>query len=385
MKAVPQFLGAILFVGTAAAAIGAASPPQAARVQAPPKAIKTTPPKEWPDAATAAKQQKDAENRRLFASTAPLVFTMTANFKAVQSDRSPTSTRTFPATLEFPRGDGSSITVALPIRTRGQVRRSTDTCEFAPIRLEFPKDEMKGTVFAAQHVLKLGTHCRNVKEFEQYVLREYAAYRIFNLLSPQSFRVRLARATYVDSVTKKNLGTKYAMFIEGDEDVAKRMGGRLVTQPGPQAHLDTDFFTLMTLFEYMIGNLDVSIINEHNVKLVQTPNRTVYAVPYDFDYSGLVDASYAVPPPGMKVTTVRDRLYRGPCRTAPDLETFFAKFRAIKPSLAPLYDSLPDFDPRAKKEALSYLDEFYRTIDRPSDVKAAFIDPGGGCLTKGVM
>jgi hypothetical protein len=35
-----------------------------------------------------------------------------------------------------------------------------------------------------------------------------------------------------------------------------------------------------------------------------------------------------------------------------------------------------------KKKALGYLDQFYKTLDRPADVKAAFIDH---CLKSGLM
>jgi hypothetical protein len=377
-----QLVGAILLVSAAVAGARAASPPQAARITPQPKPIKTTPPKDWADAKTVAKHKKDAEQRALFASSTPLAFTLTGNFKAIQSDRTPNSTKTFPATIEFQKEDGSSAKIDLPIRTRGQVRRSYDVCEFAPIRLEFPKDQMKGTVFDGQHVLKLGVHCRNVKEFETYPQREYAAYRIFNLLSPRSFRTRLVRVTYVDTGTNKSLGTHNGVLIEDDDDVAKRLEGRLITQRELLSGVDRDAFTLMTLFEYMIGNLDVSIITEHNVKLVQMPTRTVFPIPYDFDYSGLVDATYALPPPGMGITTVRDRVYRGPCRTMPELETFFAKFRAIKADLPAIYDSMPDLDQSVKRKALAYLDQFYKTLDRPADVKTAFIDH---CLKSGLM
>jgi hypothetical protein len=370
--------------GLVAAAVAAGAARQAARVPAQPKPIKTTPPKEWPSAKAAARQKQEAEARPLFAATTPLVFTLTANLKAVQADRSPTSTKTFPATIEFRANGGAVTTVELPIRTRGNVRRSYDICEFAPLRLEFPKEQMKGTVFEGQHVLKLGVHCRDVKVFEQYVLREYAAYRILNLLTPRSFRARLAKVTYIDSGAKKTLGTKYGILIEDDEDVARRMEGRLVTQTSLFSRLDKDTFTLVTLFEYMIGNLDMSILAQHNFKFVQVPAGAVYPIPYDFDYSGLVDASYALPPPDLHITTVRDRVYRGDCRTPTELETFFVKFRAMKADLAPLYDTIPDFDPAAKKRALAYLDEFYKTIARPADVKAAFT---ANCLnlSKGLM
>src|SRR5205823_11076206 len=102
----------------------------------------------------------------------------------------------------------------------------------------------------------------------------------------------------------------YGMLIEEDEDVAKRMEGRLVTQKELFRRLHRDTFTLVALFEYMIGNLDMSIVTQHNFKFVQLPDGSVYPIPYDFDYSGLVDAAYALPPPGLHITTVRDRVYR---------------------------------------------------------------------------
>jgi hypothetical protein len=345
------------------------------------KALK--PAKPWADEKTIEKQQQDAEKRKLFATTAPVTITITGNFKAVQNDRNPDSTKTFPATLEYVNDDGTPGTAEVRIRTRGHMRRMFQTCDFAPLRVEFPKAQVKKSVFDAQSALKLGTHCRDgVKEFEQYVLREYAAYRIHNLLTPRSFRARLAKVTYVDVTSKKRYPPRYGMFIEDDDDVAKRLGGRATEDPKALAGLNRDDFTQMAIFEYMIGNLDVSIIAQHNVRLIELPSGTVYAVPYDFDYSGLVDTVYAVPPPSVKVGSVRERVFRGPCRTAPELDTFFANFRQIRPQLEPLYDSLTDMDARAKKRALEFLDQFYKTLDRQGLVKAAFMD---NCYKRGMM
>jgi len=72
----------------------------------------------------------------------------------------------------------------------------------------------KGTPFAKQESLKLGTHCHGSREYEQYALREYLSYKIFNLFTPRSFRARLAKARYVDSKDGALLFDKYAMFLE---------------------------------------------------------------------------------------------------------------------------------------------------------------------------
>jgi hypothetical protein len=328
----------------------------------------------WPDAKTLEERRKSAENRRLFGSFEPLEITITSDFKAVMRDRDPQSTKTFPATITFP-DNGSSVTLPLQIRTRGHSRRLRQTCDFAPLRLEFPKEEARKTMFEGYGPIKLGTHCRAVTEFEQYVLREYTVYRMYNLLTPYSFRARLAKVVYVDPGQKKTIASRYGVFIEDDDDVAKRMSGRISARPGlmfHNAHAET--MVLMTLFEYMIGNTDMSMIKQHNVVIVQVPG-TYYPVPYDFDYSGLVDAAYAVADTkAFGIQSVRDRLYRGPCKTAAELEPFFVKLRAAKPDIMALFDALPDMTANYRKDAQKYLEEFYRTIDRPNAAKAAFID-----------
>ena len=333
----------------------------------------------WPDAKTIEDRRKSATNRRLFRVTEPLAFTLIADFKAVNRDRDPKSTRTFPATIEFARDDGTTASIPLRIRTRGHSRRVL--CAFAPLRLELPKEQTKGTVFDGHGALKLGTHCRT--EFEEYVLREHAAYRIYNLLTPRSFRTRLAKATYVDASSKKVQGIRYGMFIEDDDDVAKRLGGQIVDIPKMTFNrVDMETMTLMALFEYMIGNTDMSLHVQHNVRLTQTPEGMRYPVPYDFDYAGLVDAQYAVPGTGLGLVSVRDRLYRGPCRTPAELEPFFAQIRAIRTDVMALYDNLPDFSKEYRVQAREYLKEFYSAIDKPSAVKRAFID---GCKGRPYM
>ena len=348
-------------------------------------AKKAKPAKEWPDARTMAKQQQDAEKRKLCASTSPVVIKLTANFKAVQGDRNPSSTKTFPATLEYTNDDGSPGVAEVALRTRGHMRRMFQTCDVAPLRVEFPKEQVKHSVFDGQKALKLGTHCREgVKDFEQYVLREYSAYRIGNLLTPKSFRARLAKVTYVDAVSKKASPPRYGLFIEDDEDVAKRLGGRLTADRDALSGFSKDDFTLFAMFEYLIGNNDVSIWTQHNVSLVQFPDGSAYPVPYDFDYSGLVDTTYAIPPAALKISSVRDRVYRGPCRAASEFGPFLVKFGVIRPQVAPIFESLTDMDPGAKKRALSYLDEFFKMAEKPDSVKKALAE-SPYCLKKGLM
>ena len=333
----------------------------------------------WPDDGVLEARRREAENRRLFRSRDVLTFTLTADFGAVNRDRDPNSTRTFPATLEFPQQDGTTATAAIQIRTRGHSRRNPRTCAFAPLRLEFDKSVMKGSVFAGHNALKLGTHCRDTDVFEQYVLREYAVYKLFNRLTPASFRARLARVSYINARTKRPITTRYGLLLEDDDDVAERMMGRIVTVPGvPFRALDQDTLTRFTMFEFMIGNTDFSAAAQHNVRLVQTREGRRFPVPYDFDYSGLVDTVYSVPDKKLGIYSVRERLYRGPCRTAEQFEPFFAEFRVARSDLLAVYDGLPDLSASYRRDATRYLEEFFTLIDRPRDVKRAFIDNCNG-------
>ena len=328
-------------------------------------------PNAWPDAKTIADRRKSSENRRLFRSADPLAMTLTANFRAVNGDRVPNSTKTFPATLAFPRADGTTVSVPLRIRGRGHSRRQI--CSFLPLRLELPKEQTKDTVLDGHGPLKLGTHCRN--DYEEFVLREYAVYRLYNLFTPRSFRARLVQMTYVDDVSKKPIGTRQGMLIEDDDDVAKRLEGRSIDLLKVTFNrVDLETVVLMSVFEYMIGNTDMSMYLQHNIRLVQTQAGQRYTVPYDFDYSGLVDAPYAIPAKHLGLGSVRDRSYRGPCRTAVELEPVFARFRTLKPEIMAIYDTLPGLSDSSRKESKAYLEQFYRTIDRPGDVKRAFID-----------
>ena len=131
-------------------------------------------------------------------------------------------------TLTVPDAKGPQD-IPVKIGSRGHFRLMARNCDFVPIRLELPaKGETAGTVFEGQTSLKLGTHCRSDREYDNYTLREYLTYRLFNLVTPLSFRARLARATYVDAKTKKTISNRYAILVEHENDVARRFGGRIV-------------------------------------------------------------------------------------------------------------------------------------------------------------
>jgi len=327
----------------------------------------------WPAAAALAERQRDAERRRLFRSDELPPMTLKADFRAVMRDRNEDSVTTFPATISFAAADGSVQSMPLRIRTRGHSRRNVRTCTFAPLRLEFEKARSKGTIFDGHGALKLGTHCR--ADQQEIILREHAIYKAFNLLTPRSFRSRVARMTYVDAASGKVVAEAAGLFIEDDDDVARRLEGRIVTVEKPLfVTIEPGSLNLMMLFEYMIGNTDFSIMEQHNVRLVQTQPGRRFVVPYDFDYSGLANADYASPSKALPIASVRERLFRGPCRTAAEWQPSVDQLRAVKSKVMELFDAR-ELSASYRRDARAYLEQFYRMLEQPPTLKRAIIDP----------
>jgi hypothetical protein len=334
-------------------------------------------PKEWPpDAAALAKRRAEAEALPLFASLDPVEIVLTADWKAVQRDRDVESKKLYPGTLAIVAGGAAGTPIPIELRTRGHVRRNVRLCGFAPLRLEFPKDRVKGTVFEGQSKLKLGVHCQNADLYEQYVLKEYLANRLLNLLTPMSLRVRLARVTYADTDAGKKPYTRLGILYEDADDLAKRVDARELPVPRQMfQYLDQPSLLFMSLFQYMIGNVDYSILVLHNVIMLDSVKGARMPVPYDFDYSGLVDAHYAVVDKRLPISSVRERFYRGPCKSEAEVEAALKPFREKQAEILALPATLTalGLEDGPRKNAEKYLNEFFDLISKPDKVKKTFV------------
>jgi hypothetical protein len=145
--------------------------------------------------------------------------------------------------------------------------------------------------------------------------------------------------------------------------------------------LDMDTLMPMMIFEYMIGNTDYSIYALHNVRIVQRPDKSLHPIPYDFDFSGLVNPPYAIPARGLMIKSVVDRLYRGPCRRQEQVDPIVANFVAKKDAIRALPDGIPGLAKSGRDEARRYLDAFYSSIRSTKDVRGLFVS----CTPKPTM
>ena len=307
---------------------------------------------------------------RLFRDDATLVLTLAADFRDVFRDRDTTIIHRKPATLAF-AGDSGQMILPVELATRGHFRLKPSSCEFPPLRVFFDKQTTKGTPFGGDGSLKLITHCGKAPRYEQNVLVEHGVYRAYNRLTPLSHRSRLARITYLDTRDSSRTITRYGFFLEDDDDVARRNGGKILSMVGGDLdEMDPSQLDLVTVFQYLIGNTDWSVLMIHNIRLVQVEGHPYFLpVAYDFDWSGVVNASYARPDARLGTRTVRDRVYRGACRPMDDLGPALARIMERRDSIRDAFATLPDLDPKRRDDLLHYLDEGFRIIGRPQDFK----------------
>jgi hypothetical protein len=331
------------------------------------------------DTATASRDSAKAKKNRpwrpspLFATTTPLELTLTVNMRRIMGDRD-TTKHEHPyraATLAYRDSSGAPVTLPADVRVRGIWR--LQNCQFPPLRLRIAKKAADPTVFDRERRPKLVTHCRNSDDFEQYLLHEYAIYRMHALVTPVALTSRLARITYVDSASGKTLATRAAIFLEDEDNLAERLGGRVFEVKGvPSEQLEPFDTFVMGLFQYMIGNTDWSVPGLHNIQIIQTDTATLprhLALAYDWDFTGLIRTRYAVPPPQLRIRTVRDRLYRGVCPSEPDLAKAVALFNEKRAAILAVYDSIPGLQPSVARDGREYIEDFFRIINDPRRVR----------------
>lgn len=313
----------------------------------------------------------------LFAGSDPIHVRIQAPIGSL--DRNRESQATIAGTLTDPGGQTLPISLAL----RGINRRTTDTCDFPPLRVTFTAPPPATSLFAHQHSLKLVTHCRNSASFQQYVLLEYSIYKMFNVLSPRGFTVRLANIDYVNP-DGRPITSRIGFFIEDLKDLAKRNDMKETRAPDriPETDLSPTDAARYALFQHMISNHDWSMRAGppgkkccHNAVLIGPlgPGTTI-PIPYDFDFAGFVNAPYATPPDGFHINSVTTRLYRGYCIHNAAVIEVARQFRNDRPQLTAAVTSTPGLEPRTLQRALGFLDGFFADIATDQSVTTKVVN-----------
>jgi len=324
-----------------------------------------------PDPASAQPAEKP-----LFTDSSMLRLTLRGNFRELIRN-APRSEDATPGSLAL--AGAAPETHVITLAPRGISRRRREVCTFPPIRVTFSQPPAATSLFRGQRRMRLVTHCRAAESFSNFTLLEYAAYRLFNVLTPQSIRVRLVMVDYVEQGEERPFASRYGFLIEDGDDAARRNG--LTEIEGPArirvAQLSPREAGRAAVLQYMLGNLDWAMNAGpegsaccHNSRLFGPAGATgnFIAVPYDFDYSGFVNAPYAVVPEQVPVSNVRVRRYRGFCVHNEAAQAAAAEFRAARPALLAALAEVPGLEARPRASAATYLEAFFRDVATPEAV-----------------
>lgn len=286
-----------------------------------------------------------------------------------------------PATVTLRASDSIVFRDEVAVRARGEFRR--DNCAIPNIMLDFGKHQSASPILHSR--IKVVSPCQYGPRYEDLLMREFLAYRLYALFTDRSFRVRWVTLRMVDREGRRKPTEMPSFLIEDIDDMARRNGchesDENLQHPD---QTDRQQMTLISLFQYMIGNTDWAVAKGHNIRLmrkdVDSLSRPI-AVPYDFDYCGLVNAPYAIPDERLGIADVRTRIYMGPPRNPVEIRYVRDLLLQRKEDVRRLVDTLPGMHRSERRDVWRYLEDFFTEIGE-KDMEARFSPGGWGYSTK---
>lgn len=256
--------------------------------------------------------------------------------------------------------DGKMLKVE--VRARGKFRRRV--CEVPPLKLKFPKKELRALGLDTLNEIKLVAPCFNDPKGEELLLREYVAYRMFERLSPYSVRARLVKVTFRDKHVEEVKKPVYCLLVEHEEQLRARLGGQISEDYGMSVDsLQSEQAALASVFQYMIGNTDWGLADNRNIYLFRTaPAEKFILIPYDFDFAGLVNAPYAVPRADTGLKNVKERKLLA--NNLPDdaLKQAAETMKAAQSDLL-AWCNASFLSKNTQKEVARYVEAFFQKLD----------------------
>ncbi len=279
--------------------------------------------------------------------------------------------------LIYYSSSGEPTVLSVKVKPRGNFRRQPVNCKFPPLQINFDKDEVPGTLFENQNKIKLVTPC----QLEEDVFEEYVIYKMYNEVTSYSLRVRMAEISYYDTEKDIKLFEKHSFFIEDIDHLAKRMNGKEIDRHITPFELNPDLLKRLEVFQFLIGNKDWYITTRHNINLIQPEDTTVLpvAVPYDFDFSGFVNAGYTKPKGVPDEMLENRRIYKGLCYSDEEFYAVFSVFRSLKPSFESMIMEEDLISKFSRKQDIRYIQEFYRIINDKTLYEKEFLK---NCMTR---
>ncbi|MDX1943663.1 MAG: hypothetical protein SFU99_24055, partial [Saprospiraceae bacterium] len=92
-------------------------------------------------------------------------------------------------------------------------------------------------------------------------------------------------------------------------------------------------------------------------------------VPYDFDFSGLVNASYASTDATLGIKTVRERKFLGMAQSPEELKSTIEHFQAHKKEIFDYVRKFKLLSMESRTDIIQFLESFYHCLDEGLDLQ----------------
>ncbi len=281
-----------------------------------------------------------------------------------------------PAVLHVQFSDEVAMRCEVRIRPRGKSRLKY--CTTPPLKIDFTESGLRATSLRQLEKVKLVTRCREDYWFETYVLKEFLVYKMHNQITPLSYRARLANILFVDTGNNGNQWETFGFILEETDAVGRREGLDEVEEPTNMVgKLNSDHALELSMFQYMVGNTDWHLTIGHNMKYYRDSKadaKQLWAIPYDFDLTGMVKAVYAAPRGDLDQKNVRDRKFIGNTPTEDQLQKVILHFQNQKEDLYRVVEEFEYLKSKDKKNMIKYLDDFFEILGDSEKVHQCFIE-----------
>jgi hypothetical protein len=281
------------------------------------------------------------------------------------------------SSIAYQVSDDQWDTLDVKLEARGNFRR--ENCYFPPVMIKIKKSDAKETAFKGHKKLKLVLPCFDRKDGNDDVIKEFIAYKLFEVISPYHFKTQMLQVDFDDTNDKKEEHYSLAGFvIEDDKKIAKREGAKLIKRDINPKGMEVITSIRCNLFMYMIGNVDYSTGYQHNCKLLYLDGKII-PIPYDFDMCGFVDPVYGVLPnlegESLGISNIKQRVYRGFKRDEESFQTVRQEFLSKKVEMLQVLRSFEaDFsNPKEYARAEKYILSFFEILENDKKFKRNII------------
>ena len=316
-------------------------------------------------------------------------------FEQLHGEKNLALTITYPFDSLY-KSNNSEIAARISIRTdtgyylenepisltiRGKFRRMK--CNMPPLLLNFKKSTLRNLNLSNVDEVKLVTHCMEGAESISNLEEERLLYQMYESVTPLSYKTIWVKVTYCNTLKNECIVTA-GFLLEPDKVLSKRLGvveKKLFNLAEDSIHFES--YSNAAAFNFLIGNRDWSIVASRNAKLFFDPSKGKYIViPYDFDFSNIVGATYRRETLVKEMEHPFDRIYQGEYfkdQAGSILKNFYAFQKTIIEAVQTANNPM---DLERRKKICRYLDSWFTMVNRskPRELNYGMVCPYDGAF-----